>query len=278
MPISTKEDYERRKATKIAEQEKRFSESWKTRFNDPITVFTAALAITAIVQCWALIRTDIATHDLAKTALAQAEAANNQVVAMQGQIDEAKAAREIMQGQLAAMESDQRPWLRVSPIPGRLSVSEGVFSIDISFSYTNTGKSPAGKVRDHIGIYVSGKSLTKEQDDVCKIAELAPRDYRPTIFPNDAPSAAITNWTLNGNKTGEFKMPVPGNPILPAIVGCVVYETTFDNKIHHTRYAFDIGKISLDGRLESFTDRTFQTTESDQITFRYILLGRNDAD
>ncbi len=278
MTISTKEDYDRRKAAKKAEQEKKFSESWKTRFKDPITLFTGVLAITAMLQSWALISTDIATHDLAKTALAQAEAAKNQVVAMQGQIDEAKAAREIMQGQLAAMETDQRPWLRVNPITGPLSVSEAVFSINVSFSYANTGKSPAGKVRDHIGIYVGGKSLTTEQDAVCKIAELAPRDYRPTVFPNDSPSAAITNWALNGNKIAEFKMPLPGNPILPAIVGCVVYETTFDSKLHHTRYAFDIGKISLDGRLELFTDKTFQTMGSDQITFRYTLLGRNDAD
>jgi hypothetical protein len=43
--MTRKEEYDRQKDKKRAEIEKKFSESWKGRFKEPIIIFTAVLAL-----------------------------------------------------------------------------------------------------------------------------------------------------------------------------------------------------------------------------------------
>jgi hypothetical protein len=187
-----------------------------------------------------------------------------------------------MQGQLSAMATDERPWVRVNPAMDKpFRIVDGKIDMNVAFSLTNIGKSPAANVRNH-PLIVSGdisiengspkNSLKDEQNRACALANLAGLGA-PIVFPNDS-TALVLSQVFN---VDDFKRKFAKEKYLyPAVAGCAVYGTTFDTKIHHTWFAFDI-------RLKSWTgtpiiDDGRKIIQPSNISFVPNYLGRNDAD
>jgi hypothetical protein len=124
-----------------------------------VTLFTGVLAIVSFLQWIALQSTDKATHKLADAALKQAEAAGRQVIAMQGQLDEMKAAgkrtdalvnaaqtsAEAAKQSADAVANVERPYIFVLAKPTKVVPKDGPYdpSPTITYSLANMGRVPA---------------------------------------------------------------------------------------------------------------------------------------
>lgn len=114
---------------------------------------------------------------------------SDQIAALSGQL-------KVMQGQLDAMEADQRPWIKVEPNVGELPVdlTHGVGGLPFHANYklTNTGHSPAFNVRvaPYSFVPTEGKyDMFAEQHERCEQSRTEPLDNWARgyiLFPGDS--------------------------------------------------------------------------------------------
>jgi hypothetical protein len=188
----------------------------------------------------------------------------------------------VMQGQLDAMATDQRPWVQIKPTSiGPFSFAESLVNFQMTVVFVNTGKSPAINVRQWSEMLPGSKNYFNEQNDFCAIAETTQRDANnPTVFPNDSSTTQGLSFSVQGSNAGSFKILFQPSTtyVMPEIIGCVTYETTFDNKSHHTRFAFDIGKVwAPDGGFSRILPQE-QTIQPVDMRLHYSPFARNTAD
>lgn len=236
-----KQEYDKRKASRARAAEHLRAERWTTKLKEPVTLFTGALAVLALLQFCALYSTDRATHDLAKAALDQA----------------------------SVMSADQRPWVKVeavepllNPIDPKLgglrySGSRIVGVMPLHFVLRNAGRAPAFDLRLGIG-EVFGyaqkvEDLGKVEQERCAALDhgypalpaLADNnDFIRVLFPNDAASydgssIAITADDINKYATGEKDK----TEFQLFFYGCIRYKLANTEMRHQTSFAYRVFRL-----------------------------------
>ncbi len=152
--------------------------------------------------------------------------------------------------QLEESRTEQRAWIKVTSIRADkfLSTDNSLAFQGVSLVLKNVGKTPAKRVRFHLGLYPDLLTpMIKEQEEACAAGESSTTwvENRPIIFPDDEvtvgenPRKAI----LALGDLSRFKVPVRGadgkEHMIPGIVGCVLYETM--NSTRRTWYAWEVG-------------------------------------
>jgi hypothetical protein len=176
-----------------------------------------------------------------------------QFCAMRGQLT-------VMQGQLDAMDADQRPWVSVFPKDGLSIIEPLTFdtkngaTMRIAYKLRNTGKSPglhvraAGKIVILPGETWQKEEMAKSQAFFCDpMRNIEDQFYDAIIFPGDeidsnlpvSMSASEIQSGLKKKDSGPFAHP---GFISPSLIMCFDYQLV-SNHIKHfqTRYAFILG-------------------------------------
>jgi hypothetical protein len=189
------------------------------------------------------------------------------------------------QGQLAVMQDSNRPWVKVevsasiypSPIPtAPLSFNSAErANLPITFRLTNIGNSVATDVsireKDLALSFVDdGQRPFKEQEDLCKPERKAGVVY--TLFPKEeqteGTSAAFDATTVTYPKDGSFGTFKLGKPIVPLVIGCVIYKYAFSDVPHQTGFIFQ-----MYGNNNNQGIQIGGTYPADQIVFKPYAFG-----
>ncbi|MBV8107875.1 MAG: hypothetical protein JO223_25290 [Hyphomicrobiales bacterium] len=171
-----------------------------------------------------------------------------------------RAQQDAMQGQLDAMEADQRPWVTVVPGDGIGLVAPLTFdpkgaSAKIQYKLRNTGKSPALHVRFRAKIVFlpektfADDEIVRAQDDLCNPLRSIKNAFSDEmIVPGDdgtarpypmAASAADIADALLTKESGPFKHP---GFVTPYVIACIDYQPSPKSSEHfQMRYAFLLG-------------------------------------
>jgi hypothetical protein len=165
-----------------------------------------------------------------------------QFCAMKGQ-------QNVMQGQLDAMEADQRPWISMAGPPKIASeltlINKDWARVSLAVPIKNTGKSPARNVAVLLKVvgFPRDVDLLSEQQRFCaKSNQPLPPGAKYiglTVFPGDqyetrqfanALPDEITEMRANHNQK---------RAIVSGIVGCINYQFIADENIHQTGIILD---------------------------------------
>jgi hypothetical protein len=170
-----------------------------------------------------------------------------------------------MQGQLDAMEADQRPWVKIqklepykSPIPElgglRFNGSPNVGFLPLDFLLKNVGHSPAFQIRLAVGQffgYAEQKTdLAKEEQERCAALDTAypPRpmvvesaNLIPVLFPGD--EAPDNNTVLAILRTQLDKLDEGKNGFQLWFYGCIRYKFADLKEPHQTSFAYQVVHI-----------------------------------
>jgi hypothetical protein len=171
----------------------------------------------------------------------------------------------VMQGQLAAMEADERPWVSANPNGGIVITKPLTFdaasgaSLEIRYKLRNTGKSPALHVRFRSKIVILPMAtfrtteMAESQDTFCNpMRTVSSEFYDAIIFPGDDlganwPVSASPNDIESGLKRRESGAFAHKGFISPSLIACIDYQLASDPAKHfQTRYGFILG-VPLDG-------------------------------
>jgi hypothetical protein len=173
----------------------------------------------------------------------------------------------VMQGQLDAMEADQRPWLKIqnlepykSPIDPQLAGlrfygSDAFGFLPRHFLLKNVGRSPAFEIRVAVGQffgYAEQKTdLAKEEQERCAALDTAypPRpmvvesaNLIPVLFPGD--EAPDDNIPLAILRTQLDQLEDQGkNGFQLWFYGCIRYRFTDLKEPHQTSFAYQVVHI-----------------------------------
>jgi hypothetical protein len=241
--------------------------------NRIVALGTLLLALGTFALAWVANNTDEATHSLASAALKQAEAADRQARVMQGQLD--------------AMEADQRPWIKVETETYDDFRPTKIVVPPIKFILTNVGKSPAFNVQ----VFPRAFAMATGHDDLFKEQKEWCGRYRKQrnaggnvlddnqgiiIFPNEkAP------WEKQGGILGAGVIQSDiakysyadeqGRKTLSLwIYGCVLYDFGRPGTTHQTAYVYRIAHLVHRAELE--TAMTFATYLDEVIPKADIML------
>jgi hypothetical protein len=171
----------------------------------------------------------------------------------------------VMQGQLDAMEADQRPWMKIeklepykSPIDPwglRFAGPDVVGFLPLNFLLKNVGHSPAFDIRVGVGQffgYAEQKSdLAKEEQERCAALDAAfppppmvveNPNFIPVIFPGDeVPHTGIALAVL---RTQLDKLADHGeNGFQLWFYGCIRYKFANSKEPHQTSFAYSAAHI-----------------------------------
>jgi hypothetical protein len=192
-------------------------------------------------------------HELVVATGNQATAAKNQVTKLEAGVQQttilagaAKTSNEISK---QAMETQTRPWVGISDVtfvvePGKENSWRSIVSASMTSTVRNYGATPAHKV----GIYFEAFEAIKAYGQwpyitrpMCEKAEQeGGRDipmhpsYPESIFP-DAKGVKISD-SVSVRKGTQW----PDTNIL----GCIAYQSTFNESWHHTRFMYGLPSIS----------------------------------
>ncbi len=210
---------------------------------------------------------------------------------------------EIMSTQAQIAEAQQRPWLEAVPGANKRGIvfdDKGRFESDLTVNALNVGSLPAVETRVSAIILPrmgpAPFSVPRYQQETCLAAEVGDQimfdnmpisslpdkisGETPTIFPQKSVS---TGWSFNiSNPRFVFSQTIP-RPIpqrLAAIfVGCIAYRIgSFSEKWHHTKFAFEIGKMTVVGSGFSFAPIADGMIQPEDVRFSQSYLGSNTAD
>lgn len=202
-----------------------------SRAPDWITaIFTLALAIGTVVLA-------ISTHRLWRAA--------------EGQIAAANRAADVARDTLVAA---QRPWVKVSSarVTSPLLFDDQEGRVDLALVLKNVGKSPALRISLDVSLVETNRGFS--QSDFAKsIVESRrriatdPLALKPdiTLFPDDVLEVRTTAWMNNGplSNSREWAGKHPGAIVIPAVIGCVVYEFPFEEGFHQTGIIYVLQKL-----------------------------------
>jgi hypothetical protein len=194
---------------------------------------------------------------------------------------------DILRVQLQAMQTDQRPWVRIEIASiDSLIVSDKGIQFGVVFKFKNFGKSPATNVSYHNFLVPGGTTHIDEQKLNCYASEELTKTLNNTltIFPNEDgnkvfnsrfnfqdPHALDVDW-------GQVKATDGVLWIVPVIVGCITYKTFIDNTIHHTRFALHFQKKSANGDGVEPIITGQQQINGNALTVASSSFGLNNAD
>jgi hypothetical protein len=187
----------------------------------------------------------------------------------------------IMQGQLNAMEADQRPWIKIDVFPGALQVVLGPtddngpwLMFHPHFKMTNIGKSPAFNARSFVQGFIVGENHSdplseqklmcekirseKVDNDWAKGTVLFPGDYITEYMGGGASQAVgfVGKNALRYMKNINGKMSFSFY-----IVGCVDYAYGTELKRHQTGFVYEIYHLTDAGGLDSAFDASQSVPE-----------------
>lgn len=153
-----------------------------------------------------------------------------------------------------------RPWVKIKsitldgPLAFEPSPNDHEGRLDFKFVLENTGKSPAVRIWLDVRLTISNIiDLRAEQKIFCDAlrdnrmrAATQPMTIRPemTLFPGDEITMKTQAW-MNPEPLAKFREwagKIPGASVFPAIVGCVLYEFTFDKGHHQTGIIYNVLK------------------------------------
>jgi hypothetical protein len=152
-----------------------------------------------------------------------------------------------MQGQLDAMEADQRPWISLNSVPTIVSplqfVMENLPMVDLSISLKNTGKTPGRRVAiilKMVGLQTGAGDPLTTQERVCpkspKPLDKNAKYVELTIFPGDIVQktqlVALVDPDLTLLRAGQH------HAVISAIVGCIDYQFVSSDEHHQTGMIF----------------------------------------
>ena len=213
---------------RCSERKKETSQDRSSRRTATATILIAIFAVVA-----------------ALVGISQAIIGNRQLTAMQGQLD--------------AMEADQRPWIKpIFQIVGFKFTDAGDAEITYSVNFKNVGKSPAQNIKSRIaGAVMTEKTAIRsidEERNQCKLAaEDSARAALPGIFlfpGEDAPEL------IAGRGAGrlyvsavEFAKGWPNSKSLVfKLIGCFDYSFSKESGRHgQTGFAYIISRKAPDG-------------------------------
>lgn len=181
-----------------------------------------------------------------------------------------------MQGQLDAMEVDQRPWVSVTTeLNGPLAIRRKptgeldgiIFSVKLLVK--NVGRSPA------MNLHLVADSSLGDNDPLIFqniSCENAKKNNNPiltsTVFPGETLPPFINSFSYDANSVDRAKTQLKG-AIRPVIYGCVTY--TFPNRPEPHQTGFAIRLSAKDSVLDLANG---SIPESDLMLFYYVLGGR----
>jgi hypothetical protein len=189
------------------------SEGWWSKFkSEPITQFTAVLAVATIV--------------LVITGFIQAF---------------------ILKNQVAEMKDDKRPWVYTEgalPWTG-LVIDDEKAEIILQFALMNTGKSPARFVNIEDEFFFITAGITTDKEVYDKFAVCNALKYKSVpgtaIFPGQkTPLNHI--FTMNKETVAEWKKPPQSSNRALMISGCIDYIFGTETTHHQTRFIYELDK------------------------------------
>jgi hypothetical protein len=216
------------------------------RYTRNLVIVTSVIAIVGVLNFGAVLlqwdtmrHTDDATHDLASAAKTQAEALGQQAA--------------IMQGQLKAMEADQRPWIKIeATIAGPLTFFEpvGFADMPMHFMLTNVGHSPAFNVRLTAWSFLlslNHHELEREWGERCENFKRTPLDNPARgmiLFPCDQLPWDQSGIGLTPDDIKKNIIDEGGNKGLDVwIYGCADYVFGEPKAHHQTGFVYRLGHL-----------------------------------
>jgi hypothetical protein len=210
-----------------------------------------------------------------------ADAATDTAAGIKGQLA-------VMQGQLDAIEADQRPWVRPKVIKvDPFVITKQKLSFGITLEFFNSGKSPAFNV-DYTQDFVSTDypRLLIRHDDKCKAAEMASsqKDERLqrhfTIFPNESGNMMFS-FPIDTTEVDRYNVK-PNGPatifwVSPIMIGCIAYRSENSPKYHHTGFSYEFGKAAPDGIFTVITSGP-QVIDATNVRIRPGITARDIVD
>lgn len=198
-----------------------------------------------------------------------------------------------MQGQLAAMEIDQRPWMRLAkdaPITiEKLEVQKDQILVWISFNVENVGKSPAQRINVLPSLLIPDIEpwSFKEVKRVCADAKRPNLTVGNVVFPDDKEAIGPINfgrpmseikkatyrraedqyagWAQGFGKDEADK--VHGFLLKTAdfttltVVGCINYMFGEDGTVHQTAFIYDLSRSTPEVRNGATNSSAIDITE-----------------
>lgn len=143
----------------------------------------------------------------------------------------------VMQGQLDAMEADQRPWVfATNVIISRPVVHDDKgLHISLRFDLKNGGHSPALQTSARFRAYFGSVHYRDEEQIVCKDAQ--PEGFGTTLFV-DQTDQPETSWLIPADQIEVARK--SGVILTPFVVACVSYQLPRARAYRTTPYEFVI--------------------------------------
>lgn len=202
---------------------------------EAITLFFAILvAIFAFIQSCASVKS-------AKSAQASADAANASVEEIRKQT-----------------EITQRPWISVEVTPNSdlfwVDTPDGKYpGLSVKFSVKNEGHSIAKAVQLDLKYFASdprnpiAPDALKNQSDLCNNPHPDPMTWFD-LFPSTEPKETVESTSVAASAISKTAMTTDDHAHrLVGIygVGCATYRSSFDTKLHQTRFAFHLASFPV---------------------------------
>ncbi len=145
-----------------------------------------------------------------------------------------------MQGQLAVMRDDQRPWVGVRSI-GQIDVPKPDVRYSIAVELGNFGKT-AAFLRDTA---IEMRPLAGDFPDTIDFSTPMPdsvKNNREPLFPGDVGVKKVATITMNAE---EIKKLLGRAEHRLYLFGQIHYTTATDTTVHTTRFCFFVGSLGL---------------------------------
>jgi hypothetical protein len=163
----------------------------------------------------------------------------------------------VMQGQLKAMETDQRPWIKVeAEISQGLQVHGGDGILPTKFTLTNVGHTPAFNVQLEVWGFVSvpGVDIMAEQKERCERVRNQPLDNPARgaiLFPGDSmdPSrysfgaSLVPHFSPEDVKNGLIDDGTGHKTISFWVYGCIDYAFGTPARHHQTGFIYTVARL-----------------------------------
>jgi len=160
----------------------------------------------------------------------------------------------VMQGQLDALETDQRPWLQPKmQLVGFRFTKDGDAEITYFLDYWNVGKSPARNIFSRVvAVIQTHENAIKSTDDERAQCDLARKDSENRViqgiflFPGQSAHPLIGGVGVGRAyvTSTEYSKAWPGpDKLLFKVVGCIDYSYSKDGRIHGgSGFAYSVSK------------------------------------
>jgi hypothetical protein len=212
-----------------------------------------------------------------------AQQTNTAISALQQAAKAATEANDLTQRTFIAA---QRPWIfyDTAEITEPLVIDENRFELKFTLFIKNYGRTPAKELIPWPSVVFLGfnqQNPVAEQKKWCESARhLAKAPNSRTLGPSDTVSPLPIGVRVDGETMHEVLKGagVAKNGVLPIVIGCIDYQSTFENVHHQTAFMFNIYRVNPTNPSELI--RTIDPSRSPipAKELRFSRLGFEDAD